>query len=285
MNPQPQRPANRFRTAPPQQPRPRASNVSTAQPFRSGYTSVRNASRWEQLRRYVREQPILGIIYQLCVRVFLWVFFVSLGYVIALKYVPVWVTPLIVSRWMDTVGTNEPGHVYKKWHSYDDISKEMALAVVSSEDQAFPTHWGFDFDEIRDALKEKRKRTRGASTISQQVAKNVFLWNGRSYIRKGLEVYFTALIELIWGKKRILEVYLNVAETGPMTFGVEAASQRYYNHPSSTLSRNEAARIAAVLPNPIQFSISNPSNYIQRRTRQISQQMRYLGGQKYIRNL
>ncbi|GAB3697998.1 monofunctional biosynthetic peptidoglycan transglycosylase [Spirosoma flavus] len=206
---------------------------------------------------------------------------------IALKYVPVWVTPLIVSRWMNPVGTNESGHIYKKWRSYDDINKEMALAVVASEDQDFPTHWGFDFDEIRDALKENqhRKRPRGASTISQQVAKNVFLWNGRSYIRKGLEVYFTVLIELIWGKKRILEVYLNVAETGPMTFGVEAASQRYYNHPASTLSRNEAARIAAVLPNPIQFSISNPSNYIQRRTKQIARQMRYLGGEKYIRNL
>ena len=119
----------------------------------------------------------------------------------------------------------------------------MALAVVASEDQAFPTHWGFDFDEIQDAIKENqtRKQARGASTISQQVAKNVFLWHGRSYIRKVLEVYFTVLIELIWGKKRILEVYLNVAETGPMTFGVEAASQRYYGHSSETLSRSEAA--------------------------------------------
>ena len=217
----------------------------------------------------------------------MWLFFGSLVYVIALKYVPVWVTPLIVSRWIDTFGTDESSHVYKRWRSYDSISKEAALAVVSSEDQAFPTHWGFDFDEIQDAIKENqtRKRPRGASTISQQVAKNVFLWTGRSYLRKGLEVYFTALIELVWGKKRILEVYLNVAETGPMTFGVEAASQRYYNHSAETLSRDEAARIAAVLPNPRLFSIKNPSNYIQRRTRQIARQMRYLGGQKYIRNL
>ncbi|GAB3989230.1 monofunctional biosynthetic peptidoglycan transglycosylase [Spirosoma daeguense] len=242
---------------------------------------------WHQLRQLIREQPILTSLYWLSVRLFLWVFFGSLGYVIVLKYVPVWVTPLIVSRWMDTIGTNESSRVYKKWRSYDDINKEMALAVVSSEDQDFPTHWGFDFDEIQDAIKENqhRKRPRGASTISQQVAKNVFLWNGRSYIRKGLEVYFTVLIELIWGKKRILEMYLNVAETGPMTFGVEAASQRYFQHASATLTRNEAARIAAVLPNPIQYSISDPSNYIQRRTRQITRQMRYLGGQKYIRNL
>jgi monofunctional biosynthetic peptidoglycan transglycosylase len=243
--------------------------------------------RWQRARRFIRERPLLERIYGIAVRVFLWLFFGSIGYVIVLKYVPVWITPLIVSRWMDTFGTDESSHVYKKWRSYDDISKEMALAVVSSEDQAFPTHWGFDFDEIRDAMKENqlRKRPRGASTISQQVAKNVFLWNGRSYLRKGLEVYFTVLIELIWGKKRILEVYLNVAETGPMTFGVEAASQRYYEHPSATLSRTEAARIAAVLPNPREFSINHPSNYIQRRTKQITRQMRYLGGQKYIRNL
>ena len=235
----------------------------------------------------MRERPLLEQVYKFCVQAFLWLFFGSLGYVIVLKYAPVLVTPLMVSRWMDTIGTDESSHVYKTWRSYEAISKEAALAVVASEDQDFPAHWGFDFDEIQDAIKENqtRKRARGASTISQQVAKNVFLWTGRSYIRKGLEVYFTVLIELIWGKKRILEVYLNVAETGPMTFGVEAASQRYYGHPAATLSRAEAARIAAVLPNPRQFSIKNPSTYIQRRTNQISRQMRALGGQKYIRNL
>lgn len=235
----------------------------------------------------MRKHPLMERAYWFAIKAFLWLFFGSFGYVIVLKYVPVWVTPLIVSRWMDTFGTDESSQVYKRWRPYDKISKEAALAVVSSEDQDFPTHWGFDFDEIQDAIKENqtRKRPRGASTISQQVAKNVFLWNGRSYIRKGLEVYFTALIELIWGKKRILEVYLNVAETGPMTFGVEAAAQRYYGHSSATLSRDEAARIAAVLPNPRLFSIKKPSAYIQRRTRQIARQMRYLGGQKYIRNL
>lgn len=242
---------------------------------------------WQQARRFIRERPLLERVYWFVLKAFLWLFFGSFVYVIVLKYAPVWVTPLIVSRWIDTFGTDESSQVYKKWRPYDKISKEAALAVVSSEDQAFPNHWGFDFDEIQDAIKENqtRKRARGASTISQQVAKNVFLWNGHSYIRKGLEVYFTALIELIWGKKRILEVYLNIAEMGPMTFGVEAASQRYYGHSSASLSRDEAARIAAVLPNPRLFSIRKPSNYIQRRTRQISRQMRYLGGQKYIRNL
>ncbi|GAB3640886.1 monofunctional biosynthetic peptidoglycan transglycosylase [Spirosoma arcticum] len=274
----PQRPGNSLRNVTPQ-PRPKASHASTHRLQKSG--------RWQKARRFIRERPLLERGYWFCVKAFLWLFFGSLGYVIVLKYVPVWVTPLIVSRWMDTIGTNESGHIYKKWRPYDNISREAALAVVASEDQAFPTHWGFDFDEIQDAIKEnqRRKRPRGASTISQQVAKNVFLWNGRSYLRKGLEVYFTALIELIWGKKRILEVYLNVAETGPMTFGVEAASMRYHGHSAASLTRSEAARIAAVLPNPRQFSISRPSNYIQRRTSQISRQMRALGGQRYIRNL
>ena len=274
----PQRPANSFRKAT-QQPRPKAPHASTHRLQKSG--------RWQRARRFIRERPLLERIYWFCVKAFLWLFFGSIGFVIVLKYVPVWVTPLVISRWMDTFGTDQSSHVHKKWRPYEAISQEVALAVVASEDQAFPTHWGFDFDEIQDAIKEnqRRKRPRGASTISQQVAKNVFLWNGRSYIRKGLEVYFTALIELIWGKKRILEVYLNVAETGPMTFGVEAASQRFYGHSAASLTRSEAARIAAVLPNPRLFSIKHPSNYIQRRTAQIARQMRYLGGQRYIRML
>ncbi len=284
----PQRPVNKFRTAAPQQPRPKTPRSFAEQGPKGQRPPARTgSSRWQQTRRFIRNRPILEQVYWFCNRAFLWLFFGSLGYVIALKYVPVFVTPLVVSRWIDTFGTDESSHVYKKWRSYDAISKEAALAVVASEDQDFPRHWGFDFDEIQDAIKENktRQRVRGASTISQQVAKNVFLWNGRSYLRKGLEVYFTVLIEFIWGKERILEVYLNVAETGPMTFGVEAASQRYYGHPAATLSRSEAARVAAVLPNPRLFSIKSPSNYIQRRTAQISRQMRYLGGQKYIRNL
>lgn len=274
----PQRPVNTFRNVP-RPPRPKAAHTSAHRLQKSG--------RWQQVRRFIRERPLLERVYWFCVKAFLWLFFGSIGYVIVLKYVPVWVTPLVVSRWVDTFGTDESGHVYKKWRSYNDVSREAALAVVASEDQAFPAHWGFDFDEIQDAIKEnqRRKRPRGASTISQQVAKNVFLWNGRSYVRKGLEVYFTALIELIWGKKRILEVYLNVAETGPMTFGVEAASVRYYGHSAMSLTRSEAARIAAVLPNPRRLSIARPSNYVQRRTSQIAGQMRALGGQRYIRTL
>lgn len=210
---------------------------------------------------------------------------ISIVWVVVLKFVPVWVTPFMISRKIDAFREDEDTEIHKDWESYDNISKEVALAVVASEDQNFPNHWGFDFDEIYDAMTEKRKRARGASTISQQVAKNVFLWHGRSYIRKGLEVYFTVLIELIWDKRRILEVYLNVAEMGKMTFGVEAASQRFYRKPAKDLSRFEAARIAAVLPNPIRFSIKNPSAYVNKRTSQIVRQMKYLGGRNYIADL
>ncbi|HEX9959228.1 MAG TPA: monofunctional biosynthetic peptidoglycan transglycosylase [Fibrella sp.] len=280
-------PANRStsgRPAPGSSPRP--AKTRRAASSRSAIGGVIR-QKWQQARTYVRQRPWLNTAYLLIVRTVLILFLGSIAWVVMLKYVPVWFTPLTISRKWDTIGTNKSSKIYKTWRPYEEISKEAALAVIASEDQRFPYHWGFDFDEIQDAIKENltRKRARGASTISQQVAKNVFLWTGRSYIRKALEVYFTVMIELIWGKKRILEVYLNVAETGPMTFGVEAAAKRFYGHSAYKLNRDEAARIAAVLPNPNQFSIRRPSNYIQLRTRQIARQMRALGGQRYIRNL
>ena len=232
--------------------RPTNGRPAAGWPFRSAKKSpsalglaIRN--NWLQARTYVRQRPWLNTVYTLIIRTCLILFLGSVAWVVILKYVPVWFTPLTISRKLDTVGTNKSARIFKTWRPYSEINREAALAVIASEDQQFPYHWGFDFDEIQDAIKENqtRKRPRGASTISQQVAKNVFLWNGRSYIRKGLEVYFTVMIELIWGKKRILEVYLNVAETGPMTFGVEAAAQRFYGHPAYTLNRDEAARIAA----------------------------------------
>ncbi len=214
-------------------------------------------------------------------------YFIVLSFVLVIlfKYIPVWYTPLMLTRKIDAVLEGKESKLYRDWEPYENISREMALAVVAAEDQIFPTHWGFDFDEMYNAMTEDRKKVRGASTISQQVARNVFLWIGRSYIRKGLEAWFTVLIELIWGKERILEVYLNVAETGPMTFGVEAASLRFYKKSARNLSRAEAARIAAVLPNPVKFSVRNPSPYINKRTNHIMRQMRYLGGQKYLESL
>jgi len=221
----------------------------------------------------------------IALRFFIYFFVITVVWVLILRFLPVWVTPFMISRKIDAFKAEEDTEIYHDWESYDNISKEAALAVVASEDQNFPNHWGFDFNEIYDAMTEKGKRVRGASTISQQVAKNVFLWHGRSFIRKGLEAYFTILIEIIWDKERILEVYLNVAEMGKMTFGVEAASLRFYKKSAKNLTRAEAARIAAVLPNPVRFSIKNPSAYIMKRSNQISRQMRALGGQRYIADL
>ncbi|WP_025764574.1 monofunctional biosynthetic peptidoglycan transglycosylase [Dyadobacter tibetensis] len=228
---------------------------------------------------------MLSRIVFIALRLMVYFFIISLVWVVSLKYIPVWFTPYMIATKLEVSKEEGSAELHKDWEPYENISKELALAVVASEDQNFPTHWGFDFDEIYDAMTEDRKRARGASTISQQVAKNVFLWHGRSYIRKGLEAYFTVLIELIWGKERILEVYLNVAEMGRLTFGAEAASLRFYNKSAKNLTRHEAARIAAVLPNPIKFSIKNPSAYVQKRTNQIMRQMKYLGGQKYIAEL
>ncbi|MGV3603954.1 MAG: monofunctional biosynthetic peptidoglycan transglycosylase [Dyadobacter fermentans] len=221
----------------------------------------------------------------IALRIFLAFIVISVVWVVVLRFVPVWVTPYMISRKIDAFKADEDTEIHHDWEPYENISKEAALSVVASEDQNFPNHWGFDFDQIYNAMTEDRKRARGASTISQQVAKNVFLWHGRSFIRKGLEAYFTVLIEVLWSKERILEVYLNVAEMGKMTFGVEAASLRYYNKSAKRLTRYEAARIAAVLPNPIRFSIQNPSGYVNKRTNQIVRQMRYLGGQKYLADL
>lgn len=211
---------------------------------------------------------------------------VSLIWVTVLKFVPVWFTPFMIVRKIEAIADGRKSKIYSDWTPIEAMSKEAPLSVVASEDQLFPQHWGFDFKSMGNAFQSnlRGKKIRGASTISQQVAKNVFLWQGRSYIRKVMEVYFTVLIELIWGKERILEVYLNVAETGNMTFGYEAASQRFLNKSSANLTRTEAARIAAVLPSPLRFSVKNPSNYVQRRTLQIARQMRMLG-QSYTSKL
>lgn len=159
------------------------------------------------------------------------------------------------------------------------MSSNAKLAVIASEDQLFPDHSGFDWKSIKKAMKYNEKkpgRIRGASTISQQVAKNVFLWQGRSWVRKGLETYFTFMIETFWSKKRILEVYLNVIETGDGVFGIEAAAQEYFNKPAKNLTRQEAAMIAACLPNPKRYKVKPPSSYINFRSRVIVQQMNNL---------
>lgn len=241
--------------------------------------------RWQRFKAFRERQPIVQVIVGYFLKFSLYGFITSIITVFVLKFVPIWVTPTMVDRKITALFEGRDSEIHSDWRSYDNISKEAGLAVVASEDQLFPQHYGFDFGAMWGAFRHnlKGKKIKGASTITQQVAKNVFLWQGRSYVRKVLEVYFTTLIELIWGKERILEVYLNVAETGKMTFGVEAASLRYYGHSSSSLSRTEAARIAAVLPSPNRFSITSPSGYVQRRTNFIVRQMRGLGGKNYLK--
>lgn len=174
-----------------------------------------------------------------------------------------------------------------EWTSLEDISPNAALAVVASEDQQFPFHGGFDLHSIREAVRasERGRKLRGASTISQQVAKNLFLWNGHSFVRKGLEAYLTVLIETLWPKERILEMYLNIAQFGRGVYGVQAAAQRFYHKPAARLSSDEAAILAAVLPNPLRMRAERPSAYVLSRRDWIMTQMRDLGGPAYLQAL
>jgi len=174
-----------------------------------------------------------------------------------------------------------------RWVSLEQISPHVAIAVIASEDQQFPFHAGFDFDSIREAVRasERGKRLRGASTISQQVAKNLFLWPGHSFVRKALEAWFTVLIETLWPKERILEMYLNIAQFGDGIYGVQAAAQRFWHKPALRLSSAEAASLAAVLPNPLRLHADRPSSYLIGRREWILGQMRDLGGASYLRAL
>ncbi|MDA5535442.1 monofunctional biosynthetic peptidoglycan transglycosylase [Yersinia mollaretii] len=174
---------------------------------------------------------------------------------------------------------------HSDWVPMDEISPYMALAVMAAEDQKFPEHWGFDVGAIESALSHNQRnqnRIRGASTLSQQTAKNLFLWDGRSWVRKGLEVGLTAGIELVWTKRRILTVYLNIAEFGEGIFGVEAAAQHFFKKSASKLSASEAALLAAVLPNPLRFKANAPSGYVISRQQWILRQMRQLGGKTFL---
>jgi len=177
--------------------------------------------------------------------------------------------------------------VQYRWVDMEQISPHAAMAVIAAEDQQFPFHPGFDLGSIREAAERnaRSRRVRGASTISQQVAKNLFLWPERSYVRKGLEAYFTVLIESLWPKERILEVYLNVAEFGRGIYGVEAAARRFFHKPASRLNRHEAAMLAAVLPNPRRLRVERPSAYVVGRRDWIMAQMRGLGGPLYLQGL
>ena len=196
---------------------------------------------------------------------------ISIAWVTILRWVPVWFTPLMVCRSIE-YRDDDAFKTHKKWQSYENISPELAKAVIASEDNLFAVHNGFDWQEMQKALKdhfEKGKKLRGASTISQQTAKNVFLLPSHSFARKGFEAWFTLLIELIWGKERILEVYLNVAEMGKGIYGAEAAAQEIFGKSASGLTRYESSLIAACLPNPLSRNAGKPSAYVSKRAGQI----------------
>jgi len=217
---------------------------------------------------------------------------------IALVLVVLSMTSVLLLRWIDPPysafmaetqiaawQSRDRTYVFRHiWVALDRISPNLPLAVVASEDQKFPEHWGFDVEAIEKAyaLNQHNHRVRGASTISQQVAKNLYLWSGRSYFRKALEAYFTVLIESFWPKRRILEIYLNIAEFGAGTYGAEAAAEGFFHRPASSLTRGDAALLAAVLPNPERYSAAAPSRYVLERRAWILNQMQALGGAEML---
>jgi monofunctional biosynthetic peptidoglycan transglycosylase len=214
-------------------------------------------------------------------RILLILFIGQFVYIILLRWINPPITITQLASWIS-------GHGLKRDYVSDkNISSNAKLAVIAAEDQIFADHNGFDFKSIEKARKhnQKNKSLHGASTISQQVAKNVFLWQGRSWLRKGLEVYFTFMIELIWSKQRILDVYLNVVQMGDGVFGIEAASQKYFNKPAANLSRGEAAMIAACLPNPVRYTVKPASSYVNYRSGWILRQMNNLDSDLDIRDI
>ncbi len=208
--------------------------------------------------------------------------------VVAFRWIDPPFTAFMLESRIGALFSSEPGYEFRhEWRDWDQISKQVALAVIASEDQRFPDHNGFDFKQIDKALeaRERGRRARGASTISQQVAKNLFLWPGRSWVRKGLEAGITVLIEALWSKQRILEVYLNIVEFGRGTYGVQAASQRFFHADARRITTSQAALLAAVLPAPKRFRVDAPSRYVRSRQAWIIRQMVALGGTSYLASL
>lgn len=203
--------------------------------------------------------------------------------IVLFAFLPVPFSAVMVERQVSAWLTGDFGYVaHSDWVPMSEISAPMALAVMAAEDQKFPEHWGFDVDAIQSVLDKDGGKMRGASTLSQQTAKNLFLWDGRSWVRKGLEAGLTVGIETVWTKRRILTVYLNIVEFGDGVFGVEQASQHFFHKPASRLTASQAALLAAVLPNPHLFKVNAPSAYVLRRQQWILRQMSQLGGESFL---
>ncbi|WP_028621162.1 monofunctional biosynthetic peptidoglycan transglycosylase [Pseudomonas sp. Ant30-3] len=227
---------------------------------------------------------MLRIFLQRFIKALLWFAGGSIVLVLIFRVVPPPGTALMVERKVESWIDGEPINLQRTWKPWEEISDDLKLAVIAGEDQKFPEHWGFDFGAIQKALahNELGGTVRGASTLSQQVSKNLFLWSGRSWLRKGLEVWFTGLIEVLWPKQRILEVYLNSVELDKGVFGAEAAARHHFGVSARSLSRQQASLLAAVLPNPRVWSASRPTSYVARRAGWIRQQMSQLGGDSYL---
>ena len=216
----------------------------------------------------------------------LWFIGLSILSVIIFKWVPVPITPLMITRAVENKLEGKDALLTHDWVSIENISPNLQKAVIASEDGNFLKHNGFDFKAMQKAFKNNNKgrRIKGGSTISQQTAKNVFLWQGRSYIRKAFEAYFTVLIEIVWGKERIMEVYLNSIEMGKGVYGAEAAANYWFKKGCDKLSKDESAAIAAILPNPLKYVANPPSQYVQKRKAWIKQQMSFWGNQTILVN-
>ncbi|HHW4679188.1 MAG TPA: monofunctional biosynthetic peptidoglycan transglycosylase [Xylella sp.] len=211
--------------------------------------------------------------------------FASVVQVIVLRFIDPPFSMIMIGRHLEAWRNDERDfRLYYVWRDFDRIAPSVPISLVAAEDQRFPFHHGFDFYAIKKALGHNSRggRLRGASTISQQVAKNLFLWHGRSFVRKGLEGWYTLLMELFWPKRRILEVYANIAEFGDGVYGVQAAARRYWNKDAAALSASDAAKLAAVLPAPRRYSVQHPGPYIQSRSSWIQRQAQQLGGSAYL---
>jgi monofunctional biosynthetic peptidoglycan transglycosylase len=208
--------------------------------------------------------------------------------VLCLRWIPPPTSAFMIEKRITRFFQGKPQPaIHYRWIAWRSIAPPMRLAVVAAEDQKFPSHWGFDIESIADAMQHpgRRGRLRGASTITQQVARNLFLWPGRSFVRKGLEAYFTVVLEWLWPKRRILEVYLNISEFGDGIYGVSSASQTFFGKRPAQLQPQEAALLAAVLPNPTRFHVQDPTAYVRERAGWIEEQMAHLGGPAYLSNL
>ncbi len=232
------------------------------------------------------KQPMPRLLLRL-LKLLFWFVVGSALLVLVLRWVPPPGTALMVERKLESWVDGQPIDLQRTWRPWAELPDDLKMAVIAAEDQQFAHHWGFDVDAIRAALahNERGGTLRGASTLSQQVAKNLFLWSGRSWLRKGFEAWFTTLIELFWPKQRILEVYLNSAEWGDGIFGAEAAARHHFGVGAPYLSARQASLLAAVLPNPRQWSAGRPSAYVNRRAGWIHRQMRQLGGSHYLEEL